>query len=240
MTWSVAQTPDDYRGEPLCGDSSGCEVPTVAARYRQSGAATELALQLAFQLAPSACRIRRNLHVRALVKRWKPHRLLLSDTPGYPDIHRSLIWQVAHRPSDRRNRHRRPRTNAWDWGVALSTSHDSGCRHPREALTRAWTSMSARTGGTRRHSATGGRGSPPTPVASAFVPGSGRAAHGVLPFGTELLSEAVDIRRGQRLPSRPRSAALRHRQSQTCHGATVRQRRREGGAEQEGFPAHNR
>ncbi len=99
--------------------------------------------------------------------------------------------------------------------TALSTSHDSDCRRPREALTRARISMSMRTGGTRQHSATAGRGPPPTPVASAFVPGPKRAAHGVLPVGTELLSEAIDIRRGQRLPNRPRSAALRHRQSQS-------------------------
>lgn len=94
--------------------------------------------------------------------------------------------------------------------------------------------MSTRTGGTRRHSATARRRPPPALAASAFAPHPGRAAHGFPPAGTELLSEAIDIRRGQHLPNCPRNAAPRHRQSHPGHRAGGRRRlvrcRRPGGA----------
>lgn len=72
---------------------------------------------------------------------------------------------------------------------------------------RARISMSTRAGVTRGHSATAGRRPSPAPVASAFAPGLRGAADGLLPLDTELLSKAIDRRRGKRLPNCLRNAA---------------------------------
>ncbi len=71
-----------------------------------------------------------------------------------------------------------------------------------------------------RHPATECYWLPPAPVPSALSPSAGRAADGASPVTTELLSKAVDIRRGQRLPNCRTYAALRHRQSQPASAHT--------------------